>query len=97
MCMRTKVLNVGEKIFNVLVVLGFIAGAVSAVMSGMGVASTSGHMGEGWLAGASQLLLSWSGTLIIALVVYSLLDIRHSACKSAQHCHTEECKPGCTK
>lgn len=71
--MRKQFLNYAEKVFNVLVVIAFIAGAVSGVFSGIAI---GGSMGV--LDGALQILLSWSGTLIIALVVYSLLDIRHS-------------------
>ena len=71
--MRKQFLNYAEKVFNVLVVIAFIAGAASGVFSGVAI---GGWMGA--LDGAIQVLLSWSGTLIIALVVYSLLDIRHS-------------------
>ncbi|MFN7095912.1 MAG: hypothetical protein ACK4M7_11155 [Burkholderiales bacterium] len=76
--MRKQILNIGEKIFNVLVVVGFIAGIVSAIMSGMSVAAAEASKSAAWLAGISQLVLSWSGTLIIALIVYALLDIHHS-------------------
>jgi len=98
MCMRKCILDIGEKIFNFLVVIGFIAGAASAVMSGMAVASSDGGTkSAAWLAGGAQLVLSWSGTLVIALVVYALLDIAcslhcHSGNKEG-HCETkEECK-----
>ena len=71
--MRKQFLNHAEKVFNVLVVIAFIAGAASGVFSGIAIGG-----GMGIVNGAIQVLLSWSGTLIIALIVYSLLDIRHS-------------------
>lgn len=72
MCMRKKFLDIGEKIFNVLVVIAFFAGAVSGAFSGIAIGGMSG------IAGAVlQILLSWSGTLIISIIVYALLDIRH--------------------
>lgn len=73
MCMRKKFLDIGEKIFNVLVVLAFLAGAASGVFSGIAIGGADGIAG-----GAIQILLSWSGTLIISLIVYALLDIRRS-------------------
>lgn len=73
MCMRKCFLNFGEKIFNVLVVIGFIAGAASGIMSGMELGGR-----EGLLSALVQIVISWSGTLIISLIVYSLLDIRHT-------------------
>lgn len=75
--MRQQVLNHGEKIFNLMVVIAFIAGAASGVVSGIAVGGMPGIA-----AALIQILLSWSGTLIIALIVYSLLDIRHSLNKS---------------
>lgn len=77
MCMRQKVLNIGEKIFNIMVIVAFIAGAASGVVSGIAVGGMAGIA-----AALIQVLLSWSGTLIIALIVYSLLDIRHSLNKN---------------
>ena len=71
--MRKHFLHYAEKVFNVLVVIAFIAGAVSGVFSGIAVGG-----GMGIVNGAVQVILSWSGTLIISLIVYSLLDIRHS-------------------
>jgi hypothetical protein len=71
--MRKQFLNYAEKVFNVLVIIAFVAGAASGVFSGIAI---GGKMGI--LDGAIQILLSWSGTLIIGLIVYSLLDIRHS-------------------
>ena len=82
MCMRKTVLNVGEKIFHVIVILGFIAGAASAVTSGLAVGGMAG-----FLIAVPQLLLSWSGTLIVALIVYSLLDMRHIMSSSCSHDH----------
>jgi hypothetical protein len=73
MCMRKKILNVGEKIFNVMVIIAFVAGIASGIFSGIAIGGVAGIA-----AAALQVLLSWSGTLIIALIVYSLLDIRHS-------------------
>ena len=73
MCMRKKFLDIGEKVFNVLVVLAFFAGAASGVFSGIAIGGVNGIAG-----GAIQILLSWSGTLIISLIVYALLDIRRS-------------------
>lgn len=81
MCIRKCVLHYGEKIFNILLILGFIAGAASGVTTATAVGGK-----QGWLAGAMEVILSWSGTLLIALVVYSLLDIRHTlANKQAVH------------
>ncbi len=71
--MRKQFLNHAEKVFNVLVVVAFIAGAASGVFSGVTIGG-----GMGIVDGVIQVILSWSGTLIIALIVYSLLDIRHS-------------------
>lgn len=71
--MRKKILDIGEKLFNVMVVIAFIAGATSGVFSGVAIGGLSGVA-----AAALQILLSWSGTLIVSIVVYSLLDIRHS-------------------
>ncbi len=73
MCMRKKFLTVGEKIFNIMVIVAFIAGAASGVVSGIAVGGKSGIA-----AAIIQILLSWSGTMIIALIVYSLLDIKDS-------------------
>ncbi|MCC2625697.1 MAG: hypothetical protein K0R14_1570 [Burkholderiales bacterium] len=81
MCMRRGFLCWGEKIFNVLVILGFIAGAVSGISTGMAIGGK-----QGWTTGGMQVLLSWSGTLIISLVVYSLLDIKHSVSKDEVSC-----------
>ena len=71
--MRKHFLNYAEKVFHVLVVIAFIAGTTSGVFSGIAI---GGRMGI--VDGAIQVILSWSGTLIIALIVYSLLDICHS-------------------
>ncbi len=71
--MRKHFLHHAEKVFNVLVVIAFIAGAVSGIFSGIAVGGSMGIVN-----GAVQVILSWSGTLIISLIVYSLLDIRHS-------------------
>lgn len=79
MCIRKCFLNWGEKVFNVLVLLGFIAGAVSAVSTAMEIGGK-----QGWSAGGLQLLLSWSGTLIISLIIYSLLDIAHAVSKNSE-------------
>lgn len=89
MCMRKCILNFGEKVFNVLVVLGIIAGVASGIITGIAVGGR-----QGVLAGVIQLVLSWGCTLIISLIVYSLLDIRHSL-----ECKTEECGTNnpCTK
>ena len=73
MCMRKQVLKFGERVFNLMVVVAFIAGAASGIVSGIAVGGKAGIA-----AALIQILLSWSGTLIIALVVYSLLDIKHS-------------------
>ena len=89
MCMRKCFLTHGEKVFNVLVILGFLAGAASGIMSGMEIGGR-----PGLIAGALQVLLSWSGTLIISLVVYALLNI---SCCMSKHCD-KECdtdKSGC--
>ncbi|MCE3268030.1 MAG: hypothetical protein K0R49_282 [Burkholderiales bacterium] len=81
MCMRKGFLCWGEKIFNILVILGFIAGAASGISSAMTIGGK-----QGWAMGGMQILLSWSGTLIISLVVYSLLDIRRSVSKDINEC-----------
>ncbi len=81
MCMRKCFLCWGEKIFNVLVVLGFIAGAGSGISTAIAIGGR-----QGWTTGGMQVLLSWSGTLIISLVVYALLDIRHSVSKDSTEC-----------
>jgi hypothetical protein len=81
MCMRRGFLCWGEKIFNVLVILGFIAGAASGISTAMAIGGK-----QGWTTGGMQVLLSWSGTLIISLVVYSLLDIRRSVSKDNAEC-----------
>jgi hypothetical protein len=72
MCMRKCFLKWGEKIFNVLVVFGFIAGAASGISTALAIGGK-----QGWAAGGMQILLSWSGTILISLVVYSLLNISH--------------------
>lgn len=72
MCMRKKFLQIGEHIFNVMVILAFIAGATSGVLSGIAIGGVNGI-----ISAALQIALSWSGTLIISLIVYALLDIRH--------------------
>ncbi|MBP9741953.1 MAG: hypothetical protein KBD37_01195 [Burkholderiales bacterium] len=72
MCIRKKFLDIGEHIFNVMVVIAFIAGAASGVLSGIAIGGVNGA-----LSAALQIALSWSGTLIISLIVYALLDIRH--------------------
>ncbi len=77
MCIRKCFLNFGEKIFNILVIIGFVAGAASAITSGMDIGGRGGL-----ISGILQLVLSWSGTLIISLIVYSLLDIRHHVSNS---------------
>lgn len=87
MCMRKLVLNVGEKVFNVLVVLGFIAGAASAIFSGI---SMGGSMGA--ISAVVQLVISWSGTLIVALVVYSLLTVAKYCICNGEGAKTEGCK-----
>lgn len=76
MCMRKCFLKWGEKIFNILVIIGFIAGAVSGVNGAMAIGDK-----QAWIAGGMQILLSWSGTLLISLVIYTLLDISHSLSK----------------
>lgn len=76
MCMRKCFLKWGERVFNVLVVLGFIAGAGSGISTAMAIGGK-----QGWTTGGMQILLSWSGTLIISLVIYALLDISHSVAK----------------
>ncbi len=81
MCIRKCALRIGEKVFHVLVLLGLIGGLASAINSGMMLGGR-----DGFMAGGIQLIISWSGTLIIALVVYSLLDIRHSLCASQETC-----------
>lgn len=80
MCMRKCFLRIGGRIFNLLVILGFFAGGISAVFSGIGASAPAngGTIMEGWITGISQLILSWSGTLVIALIVYALLDIAES-------------------
>jgi hypothetical protein len=82
MCMRKCFLKWGERIFNVLVVLGFIAGAGSGISTAMAIGGK-----QGWTTGGMQILLSWSGTLIISLVIYSLLDIHHSLSKDSTECN----------
>lgn len=83
MCMKKCFLNFGEKVFNVLVLLGLIAGVASGIITGVAVGGK-----QGILAGALQLILSWGCTLIISLIVYSLLDIRRLLdCKP---CHTKD-------
>lgn len=79
MCMRKCFLKWGEKIFNLLVILGFIAGAGSGISTAMAIGGK-----QGWITGGMQVLLSWSGTLIISLVIYSLLDISHSVAKDSE-------------
>jgi hypothetical protein len=78
MFMRKCFLKWGERIFNILVVLGFIAGAGSGISTAMAIGGK-----QGWTTGGMQILLSWSGTLIISLVIYSLLDIHHSVSKNS--------------
>ncbi len=94
MCMRTSVLNIGEKIFHVVFVVGLVAGAASAVTSGLAVGGFAGL-----LVALPQLLLSWSGTLIVALIVYALLDIRHAAngCSGRDSKTSEAHQEKCTK
>ena len=85
MCMRKCVLNFGEKIFNVLVIIGFVAGAASGINSGVELGGK-----EGIISGLLQVILSWSGTLIISLIVYSLLDIRQqigTCCNKGSSCN----------
>ena len=72
MCMRKKFLTIGEHVFNVMVVIAVIAGAASGVLSGIAIGGLNGIF-----SAALQIALSWSGTLIISLIVYTLLDIRH--------------------
>lgn len=72
MCMRNKVLTIGEKIFNVLIIVAILAGAASAVFANLPITTVGGMV-----AMLLQIILSWSGTLIVALIVYALLDIRH--------------------
>ena len=98
MCVRKCILRIGEKIFHVLVFLGLIGGLASAINSGMTIGGK-----DGLIAGGIQLIISWSGTLIIALVVYSLLDISQNICvakechdKDSEKCHTDhDNKKGC--
>ena len=71
--MRNCLLYCGEKIFHVLVILAIIAGTWSGVLSGMSIGGMNGVA-----MAVIQIVISWSGTLIIALIVYSLLDIRRS-------------------
>ncbi len=76
MCMRKVVLNVGEKLFNVFFIISLIMGPYSAIMSGRAIGGKNGV-----LTAISQSLMSIGVTLTIALVVYSLLDIRHKLSK----------------
>lgn len=71
MCMRKIILNVGAKIFNVFVILFFLATTTSAIMAGRAIGGKPGLM-----TAISQTLMSWGLLLVIALIVYSLLDIR---------------------
>ena len=73
MQMRKKFLNIGEKVFNALVFIAFLAGIITGVFSGIAVGGV-----HGLAVALIQILLSWSGTLIISLMVYALLDIRCS-------------------
>ena len=90
MCIRRCVLKIGEKIFHVLVLLGLIGGLASAINSGMMIGGR-----DGYISGGIQLIISWSGTLIIALIVYSLLDIHSSLCHSQNDCHNGDQKNSC--
>ena len=90
MCPRKCVLKIGEKIFNILVILGLIGGLASAISSGLLVGGK-----DGLITGGLQLIISWSGTLIIALIVYSLLDIRRSLAKPDDECSQD--KGHCSK
>lgn len=86
MCMRKSVLKYGEKVFHVLVILGFVFGVVSAVLSGMQFGANS----MGAIAAVTQLVLSWSGTLIVALIVYALLDAKNlNKCCCCGSCNCE--------
>jgi hypothetical protein len=80
--MRKCFLKWGEKIFHLLVIVGFIAGAASGISTAIAIGSK-----QGWLTGGIQILLSWSGTLIISLIIYSLLDIHHSVAKNDSECN----------
>ncbi len=73
MSFRAKVLNIGEKIFTFIVIVAFIGGLISGVSTGMMLGGVSGIV-----SAIVQVFLSWSGTIVVALIVYSLLDIRHS-------------------
>ncbi len=77
MCMRKTVLNIGEKIFNFVVVIALILGVVSAVNTAL-ITSMDGSKKDAIIGAVVQLLLSWSITLVVSLVVYSLLEIAHS-------------------
>ena len=91
MCIRRCILTIGEKIFHVLVLLGLLGGLASAVNSGMMIGGK-----DGFIAGGIQLIISWSGTIIIALIVYSLLDIRssltdcHKGVEGNNSCNTDK-------
>lgn len=76
MCMRKVVLNVGEKLFNVFFIVSLIVGPYSAIMSGRSIGGRAGLV-----TSISQSLMSIGATLTVALVVYSLLEIRHKLSK----------------
>lgn len=87
MCMRKCILNIGGKIFNILVLLSFIAGIASAVEAGIMVGGK-----QGIIAALLQLIMFWGSTLIVSLVVYSLLDIRQSlCCNKEEQCQRKSC------
>lgn len=71
MCLRTKILNIGEKIFNFMIIVAFVGGAVSGISTGIMLGGVSGAV-----SAIVQILLSWSGTLVVAIIIYALLDIR---------------------
>ena len=50
MCMRKCFLKWGERVFNVLVVLGFIAGAGSGISTAMAIGGK-----QGWTTGGMQI------------------------------------------
>jgi hypothetical protein len=78
--MSKKVLIIGEYIFNVIFIIAIVAGLGSSVMAALNVGGVNGI-----ILGLIQLLLSWSGTLIIGLIVYSLLEIRKTLCVTNSH------------
>ena len=82
MCMRKQVLKIGERIFNIGLVLTFIMSIAAAVLNGIEVEDKFDKqedlLASGLVSGVLHLLTSWSLLLIIALIVYSLLEICHS-------------------